>query len=127
MKKMIVAFLCLALVSLACLDSAALDLVSADQTIVATCMNLMATTADATADDHPTLTNAPQLCAAVIAETAENLRAGADLNARIIDHMKHGDVVQVINRDDSMWWRVAHDGREGFARSLYLQIAECAP
>lgn len=114
MRKGYTIILCLALASLACslvVPSAGLRVAPAPpaRTII------KAPTAGATT----------RTCARVIAETAQNLRELADLSSKILVHLQNGEVVQVLDQDNSEWWKVQRGDDVGFARSRYLQEVKC--
>jgi uncharacterized protein YgiM (DUF1202 family) len=127
MNKILITILCLALISLACLSSAALEAPRAVESIGTT----------------PTLTNvrpavapsvtptaridaAGESCAVVIADVALNLRGGGSVDDVILNRVKRGDVLQVLSKSDPDWWRVSFAGVEGFARSSFLDERNCS-
>jgi uncharacterized protein YgiM (DUF1202 family) len=125
MKKTFVLILCLALASLACLQevpSAGVIVPAAanlpDKIVSVTPGSNVLASTTLSADDGET-------CARVTAETAQNLRAAPGIDAQILGHMKSGEVVQVVNRLDPEWWLIERGGQMYYARSLYLQEAEC--
>lgn len=104
-----------ALVSLACVASA----VNVEQ------LDVMNDYSQALAVENLKESVSTAICARVTAETAVHLRVSADPESTIIRHLAHGDVVVVIDRDDSRWWRVERGGMSGYARSIYLEIVDC--
>lgn len=122
---MIMFILCLALISLACLDTSMSAVASAQPSQVATRINtLPAPTATASAVE----TAAPmaaQLCAVVVADSAQNLRGFADVRSRILAHLRNGDQVQVLGQSNADWWQVKRGEDIGFARSIYLKQTRC--
>jgi len=110
MKKMIVLFMCLALMSLACLQTA----MPAGAVQMGT----------ATGDPAPTQ-SAEIVCARVIAVKALNVRFGASEQEDVMTWLRSGEVVQVLDQSDRDWWKIERDGVIGFARSVYLEEVEC--
>lgn len=125
MKKNLIIILCLAIFSLACLEtsSAALDV----QPIATTWPTLTnVPTAPAALISIATATDSHvEQCAVVVAIDALHLRGGASENADVLTWLKNGDVVQVLSDSDPNWWRVSFGDVEGFARSSFLINAEC--
>lgn len=125
MNRMIIMFLCLAFASLACLETSSNELPTAALTAVATRTEKMATdTAPAMVKAAPT-EFVTEICAVVIADTAQNLRSGAGSDQRILTQLAHGEEVQVIGQSNADWWHVKRGGDIGFARSIYLEVVEC--
>lgn len=122
---MIIMFLCLALLSLACLETSSSAIATEEITEVPTrSENRPTNTAPAMV--RITISTAePETCAVVIADTAQNLRARADLFSPVLAWLKNGDVVRVANRIDADWWLVQRGDDIGFARSIFLEVVEC--
>lgn len=127
MKKIFVLILCLALMSLACLQTAMVG---------GPVQAGIATPAGENVKEilEPTETITPSLslkgeeaqkCAKVIAIESLNMRVGASENELIVTWLKNGEQVQVIDQLDPKWWRIDAQGVVGFARSVYLQEVEC--
>lgn len=114
------------LIMLACLEPAA---AAVGFEAVATVTRTKAAAASMTPSPWPSPDGggaAPsKICARVIAETAENLRLEPGVTSRIQGHLRNGDLVRVINQLDPDWWMVSTGARIGYARSKYLEIAEC--
>jgi uncharacterized protein YgiM (DUF1202 family) len=114
MKKVVTLFLCLALMSLACLETSS-----------------AARLPPRTTNPTITLTNKPidsqpaQVCAVVTADTAQNLRLEADVASQVLTWLKNGEVVQVLDQVNVNWWHVKRGDDVGFARSIYLEKVEC--
>lgn len=126
MKQLYKLFLCLAVVSLACLSTAAgSSLPAVDEPAPS-----QVSTMGAVATDEAPLTMEPTLvtdrsCAVVIAAESLHLRGGASESAEVLTWLNRGVVVELVNNSDPDWWRVRFEGFEGFARSVYLQNVEC--
>jgi len=118
--------LCLALISLACLDTSGAVIAVDQPPEVATRINLMATTTPALVKIGQSETTVAPVCARVIASSAQNLRIDAGLSSRILGHLLNGDLVQVIDQANRDWWHVRRGDDIGFARSSYLEEVECA-
>jgi hypothetical protein len=56
----------------------------------------------------------------IVNSTTLNLRTGPDKNATIITPLKVGDVLKLINSDNSSWWYVEFSGSKGYVYSKYL-------
>jgi uncharacterized protein YgiM (DUF1202 family) len=125
MKRISVLILCLALASLACLQSSTIaeETAMPDATI-----SPLITGAPV---QLQTLTNVPTAgawfptCAVVIAETALNLRSEMSDQSGILTRMNHGDVVRVLGKSDAGWWLVVYESYLGYARSIYLEERTC--
>jgi len=125
MKKLLVFILCLALISLACLDTGTAGVMSVFPG-TATIEVTGTRTNGAVKIELVIETESPaRSCAVVEAETAAHLRGEADPTSRILTHLLNGEVVQVIDKTDGEWWKVKRGGVIGFARSLYLRESEC--
>lgn len=125
MKKLVLLSLTLAIVSLACLETAAIAVPTASPT----------SAAFVKVDVHPagavfepviiTSTPALQICARVIAIQSLHVRAGASENDIVLAWLKNGEVVNVIDQANDEWWRIEHEEIVGYARSIYLQEGAC--
>jgi len=125
MKKITLALLCLALTSLACLQTA---VVAQDIKVTTspTFVKVQVLVAEPTSTEVATAAAEGQICARVVAIEALHLRTGANEHAIVLTWLKNGDVVQVIDQSDGDWWFVeSSTGRSGYARSVYLQESEC--
>lgn len=49
-----------------------------------------------------------------------NFRAEASGDSEIIDMLPDGAVVELIDKDNSEWWHVSHEGQEGYIYSEFL-------
>lgn len=125
MRKMIIMILCLALLSLACLETSSSAIATEQIIEVATRLEKMATITAPAMVKITIVTAEPETCAVVIADTAQNLRARADLFSPVLAWLKNGDVVQVIGQSDADWWHVKRGDDIGFARSIFLEVVEC--
>ena len=125
MNKMIIMFLCLALLSLACLETSSNAIATEQLTVVATRIENTPTNTAPAIVKISTVTAAPEICARVIANTAQNLRSGADPDYQILTQLAHGEEVQVIGQSNADWWHVKRGDDIGFARSTFLEVVEC--
>lgn len=125
MNRLTILIICLALTSLACLQTVG---------AVAPESSVITVTAPATSTlvhvAEPTLTKvataAAPLCAVVSANKALHLRREANERAVVLAWLMHGDVVRVVPAGQSGdWWFIEHEGVYGYARSKYLQEGEC--
>src|SRR5689334_21323985 len=127
MKKISIFILCLALTSLACLQTAmAAQNISA--TASATFVKVQVYAADPTPSPSPKSTNdfgEVRRCARVVAIESLHLRQEASENSLHLAYMQHGEVVRVLDRSNVDWWFVERKGISGYARSVYLQESEC--
>ena len=124
MKKTTVLFFVILLVtSLACLETAAaaISVEKADASVTES----IVPTATLTLTPALSLKGEGGKCAQVIAIEALHLRNGANEKAVVLDWLRHGDVVQVIDQSEGDWWFVQHAGINGYARMKYLQEMEC--
>jgi uncharacterized protein YgiM (DUF1202 family) len=114
MSKTVVLFLCLALVSQACLTVGGTSATYPPEIVIT---------------PLPTLTAAPIgaeiYCAEVLADTALHVRAERDYKGRVLGWLEHGDIVRVVDMSDSNWWRIEREGLSGYARSMYLVSIPC--
>lgn len=69
-------------------------------------------------DEHPTT------CAQVTAY-ALHLRDRDTADARIIGWLTSGDIVTVLSTANPDWWRISANEQIGYARSTYLEKADC--
>jgi len=106
MKKFTIVIFCLAFSSLACLSTSSALIESDQRVIVATRNEIGQTISEPFAPVEPTSTNAPQLCARVVAIEALHLRGGASENDIVLTWLRSGVVVQVVDQVDEDWWRV---------------------
>jgi uncharacterized protein YgiM (DUF1202 family) len=125
MKKMIMFILCLALLSLACLETSSAVIPTAELTEVATRSKTMAMSTAPAMVQITIVTAESVTCATVIADTAQNLRVRADLFSLVLAWLNNGDVVQVIGQSNADWWHVKRGDDIGFARSIFLEVVEC--
>lgn len=131
MKKQTISILiCLAVFSLACLQTAMPSAVRR----TAEPVDATATEADVVSEDF-TLTPAislkgegepaPQICAEVTAARSVNLRGDASEHARWLMWLLRGDQVVVIDQSNADWWKVEINGLTGYVRSAYVGEREC--
>jgi uncharacterized protein YgiM (DUF1202 family) len=125
MKKMLIFIFCLALTSLACLQSAMVA--GPVQTETAATPELVI---DPTPSPSPKSTNdfgegSKVTCAKVIAIEALNVRFGASDREKVLTWLKSGELVQVLDQSDRDWWKIERGGKSGYVRSSYLQESEC--
>src|SRR5690349_14201464 len=99
MKKILIPILCLAFMSLACLQTA---MVAQDISVTAspTFVKVVVHAAEPTLTKSPTAAADQQICARVIAIEALNVRAAASDKDIVLTWLKNGEVVQVIDRSD---------------------------
>jgi uncharacterized protein YgiM (DUF1202 family) len=128
MKKIIMLIMCLALMSLACLESAAVvnqpSAVSGD-VVTATAVESIVPTVTKGLDTPAATRPAKVSCAKVIASDALNLRMQASEQSRILAWLKNNDVVVVVDTSNADWWFVQSAVLSGYVRSVYLQKSEC--
>jgi len=124
-QRITIVILCLAWISLACLDTSASVVAVAQPTLVATRITDSTPASILEPVIISTVTTEPQLCAVVSADTALHLRIDAGARARILANLSKGDVLHVINQKDPAWWFVTRGGYIGFVKSSYLQEVEC--
>ena len=128
MKRILTSLTCLALASLACLQTVA-AVAPESSMITANAVTAPATSAIQVAE--PTLTKvgtaAAPACAVVSAYQSLHLRREANERAVVLAWLMHGDVVHVVpaGQLDNDWWFIEHEGVYGYARSKYLQASEC--
>lgn len=125
MKKIVISILCLAFVSLACLQTGGVIVEPVQLATIAPTESMVATSAAEVVKIGQSATTAPMVCARVIADKAVNLRKVAAASDSVLTWLKRGDLVQVLDSRDPVWWGVRFEGLEGFARSAYLQIDRC--
>jgi len=124
-KRLVVVLISLALMSLACLQSARIS------TAQAVTMAPTFATQTQTVTPIPTFPlqgegAAPvELCALVIAEEALNVREGLSVHSQILTWLNSGDVVRVLDQSNADWWRIEHAGVSGYTRSIFLEEKEC--
>lgn len=70
-------------------------------------------------------TRESESCAVVIADVALHLRSDASADAMVLDWLKRGEVVRVIDQSRSDWWLIERDQVVGYARSMYLEERTC--
>jgi uncharacterized protein YgiM (DUF1202 family) len=127
-KKALSILICLALVSLACLQSAVVADGGGKPTTSPTPV-MQTSTSSPVVDISPSSPASPvgrgSLCAQVIASKALNLRKGASEHTQILAWLRNGDQVQVIGVDGD-WSMIDASGVIGYVRSLYLQKSDCS-
>jgi uncharacterized protein YgiM (DUF1202 family) len=129
MKKILFLILALALMSLACLESAAVSnqpaVISEKQTTAAVTDMPTADVSIATLTPSPSPKKQGETCARVIASDALNLRMESNEQSRILAWLKNNDVVIVVDTSNADWWYVESPLMSGYVRSSYLQKSEC--
>jgi hypothetical protein len=125
MKKITIVILCLALISLACVQTSGPYWTPGPETATATATATQYLRIGQTLTKTPTATPAPQICAVVVAIEALHVRIEPDENAGNLTWLKNGDVVNVLDQADADWWFIERDGLSGYARSIYLKESEC--
>jgi uncharacterized protein YgiM (DUF1202 family) len=63
-----------------------------------------------------------QVLYATVDASALNFREGATTRSRVIDTLKRGDVVQLIE-EGSAWHKVRYGGKEGYMYAKYLDVS----
>lgn len=132
MKKQTISILiCLALMSLACLQTAMVAQDGGGETATP----VVSVTSDGRAPTHPYRApgvsqpgegdQSPERCAVVVASRSLNLRDGANEHAQIVDWLKRGDLVRVIDQSDPEWWGIVFGNLSGFVKAEYLAEREC--
>lgn len=66
------------------------------------------------------------VCALVVSSGALHVRRAPALDGEVVGYLDRGAVVEVLDQADSMWWRVRVPGLDGYARSIYLVVVDCA-
>src|SRR5258706_2085369 len=125
MKKILILIFCLALMSLACLQTTVVAQnvsVTASPTFVKVQVPVIVTV---TLTPALCLKGEGATCARVIAIEALNVRFGASDKDVVFAWLKSGELVQVLDQSDSNWWFIEHDGFSGYVRSSYLEEVEC--
>ena len=125
MKKTIVLFLCLALISLACLQTIPISESLAPVTSP-TFVKVEENPAGAVFESVEIM-RVPfsEVCAVVIAIEALHLRKGPSEDGIVLTWLKNGDVVNVLDQAHDDWWRIERAGVSGYVRSIYLEIGDC--
>lgn len=125
MKKGYLFFVCLAVLSLACMQNAAQAGTIEEDTSArfSTPAEIESGAVYVMPDDIET--RAPKMCAEVIADRSLHLRKGPSADDIVLTWLDRGDVVEVISERDLDWTRVRFEGFEGYARSVYLKKKEC--
>lgn len=133
MKKILFLIVCLALMSLACLQTAMvsdpLQTGTATPAVENVKESLEPTAGEIGLDTPATNTQATRpaelSCAKVIAIKALHLRASGSDKAAVVAWLENGDMVQMKSTADPDWWFVEYAGMMGYARSEYLEEVEC--
>ncbi len=123
---MIIAFLSLAFASLACLSTSGAVIETPRPSQVATRFEVIEPTETAAATETQAIDSTVQICAVVVASEALHLRGTASLDGEVLTWLNSGDVVQVLDDESPLWWRVRSGNVEGFARSTFLINSECS-
>lgn len=114
MKRTLVLIVAIALLSLACVQSA---IVASEGAIETPARFILST------EQEPT--SSPHLCAVVTAVEALHLRDVPAADGLVLTWLKHGDAVRVVDQINGDWWRVRIGDLEGYARAAYLEVASC--
>jgi hypothetical protein len=125
MKKTTVLILCLAFLSLACLETSAAIAPETMITAAISVTEVMKVTAEPTSTEIVIGAAAPRTCARVIAIEALHLRSAPSETGRILTWLKNDDIVVVVDRSNADWWRIESAVMNGYVRSIYLQESEC--
>ena len=125
MNRMIVLILCLALISLACLQTSGPYWTPGPEMPASTATILISESPEPTLTKVPTAPPAPQICAVVVAIEALHVRSDADENSQVFDYLERGDIVLVLDQWNADWWFIEYAGLSGYARSIYLKESEC--
>lgn len=112
------------LVGLACLQTTYPMATEAASTPV---QDLRATVpaAEAAALIESTPTGPAPACALISANEALHLRLGPGPNALVLAFMRRGEVVKLLSTTNEDWWLIKRGGLIGYARSRYMDRAEC--
>jgi uncharacterized protein YgiM (DUF1202 family) len=124
MKRLTLFLLCLAFMSLACLQSAA-DLEQDPTSTPAPTKENLVLAADQVLKQDATRTAAPRKCAVIIADEALHLRATASERSAHLAYMRSGVVVKLISARDPDWWLVQYGVKVGYARAKYMREEKC--
>lgn len=141
MKRLLMFVACLALLSLACLQSAIVSDQSTEPTTGESQLTVISEPTESTesvflenvGDDGGDLSLTPpislqedgDLCAVVVADVALHVRQEASERALVLDWLARGDVVHVVDQSDGDWWFIEREGISGYARSVFLKEQEC--
>ncbi len=119
-RKTISILICLALMSLACLQTAMVA--NAPSEIATQTVAIRENTITPTTPTHET---PAQICARVIAAQSVNLRSGPSEHAQWLMWLLRGDLVRVVDQSNADWWKVEIDDVTGYVRSAYVGEREC--
>ena len=125
MKRLTIVVLCLALSSLACLQSAMMPPAPVVTMAPTFATQTAAPVSEILPSALPSATSAAERCAVVIASDALNLREGLSVHSQVLTWLDRGDVVHVVDLSNGDWWKVEYAGVTGFVRSIYLQERMC--
>jgi uncharacterized protein YgiM (DUF1202 family) len=70
-------------------------------------------------------TKAKPACAVISADEALHLRQAPNPNARVLAFMQSGEVVKLMSTANADWWLIQRGELTGYARSRYLEKAQC--
>jgi hypothetical protein len=124
-RKFLIVISCLAFFGLACLSTSMSAAVVVQPTEVATRIEKMATFSAATLTPTLSLEGEGDRCAVVIAETAVHLRGAPSAMSAILEHLRNGDDVDLLDTSSATWWRVRHGVYIGFVKVKYLEKIQC--
>jgi uncharacterized protein YgiM (DUF1202 family) len=133
MKRFILFILCLALASLACLQTTEPFVTYPAPSAPTPIAESTIVPAAAAVVVEPTSANAKQLCALVIADESLHLRAKASEKSQVLDYLMNGQQVIVVELSvppaagsTSRWWKIqTPSGKIGYANAKYLQEEKC--
>lgn len=125
MKKLLILFLTLAAVSLACLQTAEPFVTYPAETPTTEPVITVYDVVEIEPEIVITPTAAPRTCAKVTAIKALNVRIDADEKSTVLDELISGEVVDVVGDIDSSWWLIERGELTGYARAKYLVLSPC--
>jgi uncharacterized protein YgiM (DUF1202 family) len=117
--------LCLAFLSLACLQTAEPMVTYPADTPGPALSTVSPVATENVKEFLATSANEGAICALVIAEEALHLRKGPSEKDIVLTWLDRGDLVRVIDQSDGDWWFIEHAGVSGYARATYLTIGDC--
>lgn len=122
-QRLFLCFLCLALVSLACLTTVEPFVTyPADTPTVINTLVARVTVVSPSPQPSP---DGRGGCAVISADEALHLRVGPDEHSRSLAFMASGEVLMLISASNADWWLIKRGNQVGYARSKYLEKSEC--
>lgn len=125
MKKMIVLFLTLAAVSLACLQTAEPFVTYPAETVTIAPAITMHDVVGIEPEIVITATTFPRTCARVTAERSLHVRQGPSENDIVLAWLMNGEVVHVVGDIDSAWWQISRGELTGYVKAKFLVLSQC--